>query len=80
MAERKSKDRQYEVLVSFDGLDVGERFTDSGSGWARAMTESGYLRDVTDAPTVLQAQGEVAPVADPERVEEAKNAGEVGKG
>jgi hypothetical protein len=60
------KSRTFEVLVSFDGLDRGERFTqDEGDmGWAAQHVENGYLRDVTGEPTT----------------EEAQNAGPVGQG
>lgn len=59
-------DRTFEVLVSFDGLDKGERFDvdSSGAAWAKQHVETGYLRDVTKEPTV----------------EEAQNAGDVGQG
>lgn len=82
MAERKSKTREFEVLVSFDGLNAGERFSQDGDdlGWATQHVENGYLRDVTSEPAVTEAQGQQAPTAAPERVEEAKSAGEVGQG
>lgn len=81
MAERKSKDRRFEVLVSFDGLDKGERFTGPADDWTTRHVETGYLLDVTDAPTAAEAQaGAEPPEADPQRVEEAKNAGEVSQG
>jgi hypothetical protein len=43
--------RMFEVLVSFDGLDKGDRFTASDEGmdtWAAGHAETGYLRDVTE--------------------------------
>lgn len=63
---RKTQGRTFEVLVSFSGLDVGERFTQEADdlGWATQHAETGYLRDVTEEPTA-----EVAP-----------GGGEVGKG
>lgn len=47
---RKMKPRTFEVLVSFDGLDKGDRFTQEADdlGWATQHVESGYLRDVTE--------------------------------
>ena len=79
---RNTKARVYEVVVSFDGLNKGERFSQPGNdlGWALQRVESGYLVDVTDEPVASEAQGSVAPEADPERVEAAQNAGEAGKG
>jgi hypothetical protein len=48
----KPPTRTYEVLVSFSGLDVGERFTDESfpdnDTWAAGHVTSGYLRDVTE--------------------------------
>lgn len=65
-APRKSQVRTYEVLVSFSGLDVGDRFNEDGDdlAWATQHVATGYLRDVTEEPTA----------------EVAQNAGEVGKG
>lgn len=43
--------RTFEVLVSFSGLDKGERFSQdeaAGLAWARLFVENGYLRDVTE--------------------------------
>jgi len=47
---RKAKQRVFEVLVSFDGLNKGERFSQEPDdlGWALQRVESGYLQDVTD--------------------------------
>jgi len=75
MVPRKTKDRTYEVLVSFSGLNVGERFTQEAgdTGWAEQHVDSGYLRDVTDEPTVAEAQGGQAPQASEVRVEEAQH-------
>jgi len=55
---RKTKPRVYEVVVSFDALNKGERFSQDGDdlGWALQRVESGYLQDVTD-------EGEEAPDA-----------------
>jgi hypothetical protein len=41
--------RTFEVLVSFSGLNVGERFTlNAGDPWAAQHMGTGYLRDVTE--------------------------------
>lgn len=81
MAERKTKERRYEVLVSFDGLDKGDRFTAAPDHWAGTHVDNGYLRDVTDEPTAAEAlAGAEPPEADPEKVEEARRGSEVGKG
>ena len=63
---RKTGRRMYEVLVSFSGLNVGDRFGQDADdlAWAKLHAESGYLRDVTEEPTA----------------EVAQNAGEVGIG
>jgi hypothetical protein len=63
---RKTGKRTYEVLISFNALDKGERFTQDADdlGWATQHTTTGYLRDVTVEPTV----------------EVSQDAGEVGKG
>ncbi len=55
---RKTKPRTYEVLISFSALNAGERFEQDPNdlGWALQHVESGYLRDVTDEPTVEEAQ------------------------
>jgi hypothetical protein len=55
---RKTKARVYEVVVSFDGLNKGERFSQDADdlGWATQRVEVGYLRDVTE-------EGEEAPDA-----------------
>ncbi len=47
---RKTSTRTYEVLVSFNGLNLGERFTQEPDdlGWALQHVETGYLRDVTE--------------------------------
>lgn len=45
------KARTFEVQVSFNALDKGERFTADdadGLAWADQHVESGYLRDVTE--------------------------------
>lgn len=80
---KETKGRTFEVLVSFSGLNLGERFTTSDAehaDWADQHVETGYLRDVTQEPTVSEAQGSVAPVVPDDRVQEASNAGAVGKG
>ena len=52
--------RMFEVLVSFSGLDVGERFTlNADDPWAAQHVGSGYLRDV--AEEVADVRGEVGP-------------------
>jgi len=77
----KSKDRRYEVLISFNGLDKGERFTAPADDWAGTFVTSGYLRDVTDEPTVAEAQaGAEPPEAGAEKVEEARSGGPTGQG
>lgn len=50
MVSRKSGKRTFEVLVSFSGLDKGDRFTQDADdlGWATQHVETGYLRDVTE--------------------------------
>lgn len=83
MATRKTGKRTFEVLISFSGMNRGERFDQEGDdlGWALQHVETGYLRDVTDEPTAAQAQAGESPArVTPERLEEAKNAGEVGNG
>jgi hypothetical protein len=46
---RKTGKRTYEVLVSFNALDVGDRFTqDAADLWATQHVDTGYLRDVTE--------------------------------
>ena len=83
MAEKKSeKRRTYEVLNSFSGLNLGERFSPEAGDeqWAQQHVETGYLRDVTDEPTAAQAQGEQAPTASADRVQEASHAGEERQG
>jgi hypothetical protein len=49
-ASRKVHKCTFEVLVSFDGLNKGERFTQDADdlGWAALHVQSGYLRDVTE--------------------------------
>jgi len=72
---RKTKPRTYEVLISFSALNAGERFSQEAgdTGWAEQHVQSGYLRDVTDEPTAAEAQGEQAPQASEDRVEEAQH-------
>lgn len=79
---RKTKSRTYEVLISFSGLNAGERFDQEADdlGWATQHVESGYLRDVTDEPTVAEAQGGQAPKAPAGRVEEAQHGSEERQG
>jgi hypothetical protein len=47
---RKAQPRTFEVLISFNGLDKGDRFSQDADdlGWAQQHVESGYLRDVTE--------------------------------
>lgn len=47
---RRTAPHTYEVLVSFSGLNVGDRFTQDADdlGWATQHVETGYLRDVTE--------------------------------
>jgi len=55
---RKTKPRTFEVLISFSALSAGERFEQEADdlGWALQHVETGYLRDVTEEPTVEEAQ------------------------
>jgi hypothetical protein len=47
---RKTEKRMFEVLISHDGLDKGDRFTQDADdlGWAAPRVAAGYLRDVTE--------------------------------
>lgn len=47
---RKTEPHTFEVLVSFSGLDKGDRFTQDADdmGWALMHVENGYLRVVTE--------------------------------
>ena len=47
---RKSQPQKFEVLVSFDGLDKGDVFTQEADdmGWALMHVENGYLRVVAE--------------------------------
>lgn len=57
-ASRKAEPRVFEVLVSFDGLNKGERFSQQPDdlGWAMQHVENGYLKDVTEeAPDAGEA-------------------------
>jgi hypothetical protein len=53
VVSRKTEKHTFEVLVSFSGLNVGDRFTQFADdlGWALQHVESGYLRDVTEEAT-----------------------------
>lgn len=76
---RKTKPRMFEVLISFDGLNAGERFDQEPDdlGWAMQHVENGYLRDVTDAPPAYVAQGLHASAEVPaDRVQEAQHGSE----
>lgn len=57
---RKTERRWFEVMVSFSGLNVRDRFTQDADdlGWALQHVESGYLRDVTEE--VTDVRGEVS--------------------
>jgi hypothetical protein len=48
--KKKPGKREFEVLVSFNGLDKGERFVQDGADvdWAMGHVQTGYLRDVTE--------------------------------
>jgi hypothetical protein len=48
---RKVQPVRFEVLVSFDGLDRGDVFTQDADemGWALQHVETGYLRVVEEA-------------------------------
>ena len=47
---RKTQAQTFEGLISFSGLDVGDRFTQDADdlGWAQTHVESGYLRVVPE--------------------------------
>jgi hypothetical protein len=51
-AKKQTEPVVFEVVVSFDALDVGERFTQQPDdmGWALMHVENGYLRVVEEAP------------------------------
>lgn len=55
---RKTAPRTYEVVVSFNGLNKGERFEQAADdlGWALQHVQAGYLRDVTEE--VVDVRGE----------------------
>jgi hypothetical protein len=77
----RSKERRYEVLISFSGLDKGERFSSAADDWTGTHVASGYLRDVTDEPTAAEAQaGAEPPEADAEKIEEARGGGPASQG
>jgi len=63
--------KEYEVLVSFDGLDKGDRFKADDDQWAQNHVASGYLRDVTGQPNTYRPTAEQM---------EALNAGDVSQG
>lgn len=58
--KRQGRPRVFEVVVSFDGLDKGEVFTQQPDdlGWALTHVASGYLRDITPEEEAQNA-GEV---------------------
>lgn len=58
---RKTQKRTFEVVVSFNGMNVGEKFNlDADSlGWALQHVETGYLRDVTQEGTEDAGRSEV---------------------
>jgi hypothetical protein len=59
MAETKKEPakRTFEVLISFSGLDLGDRFTSTGdAAWEEQHVQSGYLREVTEG--VADVRGE----------------------
>lgn len=66
-----ASDKTYEVLVSFDGLDKGDRFTADDDQWAKTHVETGYLRDVTGQPVTYRPTAEQM---------ESLNAGDVSQG
>lgn len=55
---RKAQSRVFEVVVSFDGLNKGERFSQQPDdlGWALQHVATGYLQDVTEE--VADVRGE----------------------
>lgn len=50
--KRKAEPVRFEVLVSFDGLEKGDTFTQEPDdlGWALTHADTGYLRVVEEAP------------------------------
>jgi hypothetical protein len=65
---KKTVPRKFEVLISFDGLDQGDVFSQDATdlGWAQQHVENGYLRDVTDEQPyqpeeAADVRGEVGP-------------------
>lgn len=46
---RRTDVRRYKVLISFDGLNLGDEFPvdPDGHAWAQTHVENGYLQDVT---------------------------------
>jgi hypothetical protein len=70
--------------VSFSGLNKGDQFTAESADyqhWAQMHVENGYLREVTAGePTVAATQGLITPVVPEAAVQEARDAGPVGKG
>jgi hypothetical protein len=55
---RKTQPRMFEVLISFNGLDKGDRFTQDPDdlGWAVRHVETGYLRDVTEVDADVRGE------------------------
>lgn len=55
---RKDQPREFEVVISFSGMNRGERFTQEADdlGWALQHVGTGYLRDVTEE--VADVRGE----------------------
>lgn len=81
MATSSRGNRVYQVAVSFDGLNKGERFRQPADDWSKRNVDTGYLLDVTDEPAASAAQVGAEPTqASDDQVQGAKNAGEVGKG
>jgi hypothetical protein len=58
--KRQSEPTIFEVVVSFDGLNKGEQFTQPADdmGWALQHVENGYLQ-VVQPEEVADVRGEV---------------------
>lgn len=57
--KRQAEPTVFEVVVSFDGLNKGERFTQQPEdmGWALMHVENGYLRVVGQEAQDAGAEG-----------------------
>jgi hypothetical protein len=57
---RRTSRHRYEVLVSFDGLNLGEQFPMDAEdqGWAQQHVDSGYLRDLGEVADERGQEGQ----------------------